>query len=387
MATSDGFPPVLHVCFVIFYSTVFVMSSVGNTWVIIKCYKSLKRQRVPLMWLVGNLAFADLLFTSLTVLNVIDFFWRWVGGNGTCRLHGFLVEATYTTSITTLVLITFQRHKAVTDPFNARVQGWARKEYIKLAIAWFVCLVVCSPLVDIYRLETRGNAIVCVNTTWGDIGRQVYYTLHATFFFVLPFLYMILTQRIIHRALCARVVPIISNSFIEKSTQRHKKVAKTLIALTIAFAICWSPFMVTRTLINFHVASPGLVWRASQLLICLNAALDPILYGYYGGNLQSSMKKFIKCNFAKTRDSDLPSVFVLRTDISQRTRESIQQRPGSLRASPSQNMMLQSLWKTLFFQYACYFLFSFLFFFSVLVSSIRLSWDRPLMRLFDELNI
>ena len=105
--------------------------------------------------------------------------------------------------------------------------------------------------------------------------------------------------------------------------------------------------MVTRTLINFHVASPGLVWRASQLLICLNAALDPILYGYYGGNLQSSMKKLIKCNFAKTRDSDLPSVFVLRTDISQRTRESIQQRPG--RASPSQNMMLQSLWKTLFF--------------------------------------
>ena len=341
MTTSDGFPPVLQVSFVIFYSTVFVMSSVGNTWVIIKCYKSLKRQHVPLMWLVANLAFADLLFTSLTVLNVIDFFWRWVGGNGTCRLHGFLVEATYTTSITTLVLITFQRHKAVTDPFNARVQGWARKEYIKLAMAWFLSLFVCSPLADMYRLETRGNATVCVNTTWGDIGRQVFYTLHATFFFVLPFLYMILTQRIIHRALCERVVPTISNSFIEKSLQQHKKVSNTLIAVTIAFAICWSPFMVTRTLINFHVASPGLVWRASQLLICLNAALDPILYGYYGGNLQSSMKKLIKCNFAKTRDSDLPSVFVLRTDISQRTRESIQQRPG--RSVPSQNMMLQSL--------------------------------------------
>ena len=341
MATSDSFPPVLRACFVIFYSTVFVMSSVGNIWVITKCYKSLKRQHVPLMWLVANLAFADLLFTSLTVLTVIDFFWRWVGGNSTCRLHGFLVETTYSTSITTLVLITFQRLKAVTDPFNARIRGWARKKYIKLAIAWFLCLAVCSPLLDIYRLETRGNAIVCVNTTWGDIGRQVYYSLHATFFFVLPFLYMILTQRIIHRALRARVVPTISNSFIEKSIQRHKKVAKTLIALTVAFAICWSPFMVTRTLIYFHVASPGLVWRVSQLLICLNAALDPILYGYYGGNLQSSMKKLIKCNFAKTRDSDVPKVFVLRTNISQWTMENIQRRPG--RASPSQNMMLQSL--------------------------------------------
>ena len=347
MATSDGFPPVLKICFVIFYSTVFVMSSVGNTWVIIKCYKGLKRQHMPLMWLVANLAFADLLFTSLTVLSVIDFFWRWVGGNGTCRPYGFLVEATYTTSIATLMLITFQRHKAVTDPFNARVQGWARKEYIKPAIAWFLCLVVCSPLLGIYRLETRGNAIVCVNTTWGDIGRQVYYSLHATFFFVLPFLYMILTQRIIHGALRARVVPTIRNSFIEKSTQRHKKVAKTLTALTISFAICWSPIMVTRTLINFHVASQGLVWRVSQLLIFLNAALDPILYGYYGENL-CSMKKLIKCNFAKRRDSDLPRLFVLRTGISQQTRQNIQRRPG--RASPSQNMMLQPLWKALFFK-------------------------------------
>ena len=305
MATSDDFPSSLQAFFVIFYSTFFLMSIFGNLWMIVTCYKSLKRQLLPLTWLVANLAFADLLFTFLTILNFIDVFWRWVGGNSTCRLHGFLVEATYTTSITTLVLITFQRLKAVTDPFNARIRGWARKEYIKLAIAWFLCLAVCSPLLDIYRLEMRVNAIVCVNTTWGDIGRHVYYSLHATFFFVLPFLYMILTQRIIHRALRARVVPTISNSFIEKSTQQHKKVAKTLIALTIAFAICWSPFMVTRTLIYFHVASPGLVWRVSQLLICLNAGLNPILYGYYGENLKCKLRKRLaRCHFSPKQNSN-----------------------------------------------------------------------------------
>ena len=303
MATSDAFPPSLQAFFVIFYSTFFFMSFFGNLWMIVTCYKSLRRQLHPLIWLLANLAFADLLFTFLTILNFVAAFWHWVGGNSACRLHGFLVEATYT-SITTLVLITFQRLKAVTDTFNARVQGWPRKEYIKLAIAWFVCLVVCSPLLHIYRLETRGNAIVCVNTTWGDIGRQVYYTLHATFFFVLPFLYMILTQRNIHRALCARVVPTISNSFIEKSTQRHKKVAKTLIALTVAFAICWSPFMVTRTLIYFHLASPGIAWRASQLLICLNAALDPILYGYYGENLKRKLKRFASCYISPKQNSN-----------------------------------------------------------------------------------
>ena len=40
----------------------------------------------------------------------------------------------------------------------------------------------------------------------------------------------------------------------------------------------------------FHLAEPGMIWRASQLLICLNAMLDPIMYGYYGGNLKTALR-------------------------------------------------------------------------------------------------
>ena len=302
MAVSEGFSLWMVICFVIFYSTVFIMSTVGNAWVIVTCYKNLKQRHFPLMWLVANLAAADLLFTLLTILNVISFFWRWVGGDSSCKLQGFFVEAAYTTSITTLGLITFQRFKAITDPFDARMNSWARKQHFKLALIWCLCLAVCSPLLHMYHVETTENsAIVCANTTWGNTGQQIYYSLHAAFFFVIPLFYMILTQTLIYRALRTREVPVKRKSFIQKSNQRHRKVAKTLVALTIAFVICWSPFMITRTLMYFHLASPGLVWKASQLLICLNAALDPILYGYYGGNLRSALKKVVRCNFAGKR--------------------------------------------------------------------------------------
>ena len=144
------------------------------------------RQHVPLMWLVANLAFADLLFTSLTVLNVIDFFWRWVGGNGTCRLHGFLVEATYTTSITTLVLITFQRHKAVTDPFNARVQGWAKKEYIKPRYS-LVCVLGCVLTISGYipfgnARKTLSSALIQLGETLVDKCTTLYMRLSSLSF-------------------------------------------------------------------------------------------------------------------------------------------------------------------------------------------------------------
>ena len=304
MTAHEGIPLWMVIVLVIFYSTAFIMSTVGNAWVIVTCYKNLKKKHFPFMWLVANLAAADLLFTFLTILDMISFFWRWVGGDSSCKIQGFFIEATYTTSISTLGLITFQRLKAITDPFNARMNSWARKQHVKLALIWFLCSAVCSPLLHIYHIETPENgAIVCVNTTWGNTGRQIYYSLHAAFFFVIPLCYIIRTQTVIYRALRTRELPVKRNSFIRKSNQRHRKVTKTLIALTITFVICWSPFMITRTLMYFHLASTGLVWRASQLLICLNAALDPILYGYYVGNLKSALKRVVRCNCAGKRAS------------------------------------------------------------------------------------
>ena len=35
------------------------------------------------------------------------------------------------------------------------------------------------------------------------------------------------------------------------------------------------------------------MWRASQLLIFVNTALDPIPYGICGENLKSSLKRFL----------------------------------------------------------------------------------------------
>ena len=69
-----------------------------------------------------NLATADLLFTLLSVFNMIGYLWRWVGAKYTCKLQGFFVEASYTTSIMTLETISYQRLKATTDPFSTRAR-------------------------------------------------------------------------------------------------------------------------------------------------------------------------------------------------------------------------------------------------------------------------
>ena len=281
------------VLFGVFYITVFALSILGNTWVLVMCYKTLKQRHSPFMWLLTNLATSDLSFTLLTVFNSIGFYWQWLGGNSTCKLQGYLIEVSNTASVITLVVVSHQRLKALTDPFNARIRSWPNREFKKLVMIWGLSLAVCSPLLYIYRVKTDKNGkVVCATSSWGSIYPQIYYSLHAAFFFVIPLLYMVFTQGRIFHSLRPTVGPV-SNLFIIRSHQRQRKVAKTLAALTIAFVLCWSPFMVTRTLIQVHVASDGFVWRASQLLIFLNTVLDPLLYGFFGGNLKTSLQRLM----------------------------------------------------------------------------------------------
>lgn len=144
MTTSDDFPIAILVSFSVFYSTCFMLSTIGNTWVLLRCYKNLKQRYYPFMLLLTNLASADLLFTFLTIFNGIGFLEQWIGGNITCKLQGFLLEASYTTSVTTLVAISHQRLRALVDPFSVRISSWSKSQRIKLILMWTSSLLVCS---------------------------------------------------------------------------------------------------------------------------------------------------------------------------------------------------------------------------------------------------
>ena len=131
MAFSEEFSLITVVFGSLLYCTVFILSVVGNSWIIVVTYQRTIKKRIfnHFTCLVANLAFADLVFISLTIFNFVSFYSDWPGGDSTCKFHGFLVEATYTTSISTLVVISYQRLRAVTDPFKARFCRWIRMKY------------------------------------------------------------------------------------------------------------------------------------------------------------------------------------------------------------------------------------------------------------------
>ena len=207
-----------------------------------------------------------------------------------------------------LGLISFERLKAMVDPSSVRLV--TREDMLRKFIAvWSVSVVVASPLLYAYQTQTDDTRTVsCTNITFGNLARQIYHTIHAFCFFLVPLVYMIVVQKRIFLSLRSRFASNTSNIIASVRYKRHFKVAKVLAALTIAFVICWSPFMVTRTMLYFHLTNGGYVWRASQLLILLNTVLDPILYGVYG----EAMRQYARSLFKKTRRPLFPHVDPLR---------------------------------------------------------------------------
>ena len=287
----------LYVSFIFFYCAVFLSSVVGNVIVLCRCYWTTKRQPSPIRWFIANLAFSDLTFTVLTLLDYIAYCWTWLGGNVTCKLQGFLIEACYTTSIMTLVVISYERRKAVIKPFTARMRPF-HGEKRKLIAIWMASFVTGSPLLYAYNVEIHASGLLfCTNSSIGDLGKQVYYSIHGVCVFIVPLAYMIYSQSTIFVTLRSRAALLTRNNFTTAPTNFHRKVAKTLSAFSVAFAVCWAPFIVFRTLVYFHVGEGrGYAWVGCQLLVILNTVVDPLLYGIYGENMKASLQRFFKCS-------------------------------------------------------------------------------------------
>ena len=206
--TNSNMSPLMKNSLYCVYATVFSLAFVGNTFALITCYKTYKVTTSVLLCFIASLASADLMFTLLSIFDLIAFIrdGDWFGGNPVCKIQSFLIEASYTVSILTLVAISRERLNAVSSPVLARAQRTAHRIVLSIII-WVLGIATCTPLLQAYYIkkeEDTGKSL-CVNENIGDLGRQTYYTVQAGFLFILPLTFMIWAHSQIFRLLSKHV--------------------------------------------------------------------------------------------------------------------------------------------------------------------------------------
>ena len=302
--------PMMTNIFYCLYAIVFTLAFVGNTFALITCYKTYKVTTSVLICYIASLATADLMFTLLSIFDLIAFIGKgdWFGGNPVCKIQSFLIESCYTVSILTLVAISFERLKAVSSPVLARAQRTTERTVI-LKVMWVIGIVSCGPLLYAYYVkkdETTGKSL-CVNEHMGDIGRQTYYAIQAGLLFLLPLGFMCWAHVRIFQHLSSHVKTRHSITTDRGDGLKQRKVTKMLALVTLVFFICYGPFMVIRALRYFYIYNGDTLWRMGQMMIFGQAAVNPIIYCFYSKQFRFSFKDLFRCRFSTKETRKLRS--------------------------------------------------------------------------------
>lgn len=291
---DEEFPLALIIGFGILYVIFFTVAFFGNIMALLTCYKKYHSSRSILLVYIASLATADLLFAILSIFDLTYFFLgSWPGGNAMCKIQGFLIETSYSASILTLVAISYERSRSVTSTTLARNRG-VEQRTIVIKILWIVSIVLCVPLLYGYATKEDNGKQLCLNTNWGDSGRQTYYILQAVFIFIFPLVFMIWAHTKILRVLQAHID---NSEGVGSVGSKQHKVTKMLAVVTLVFFCCWSPFIMVRALRYFYAYEGDELWRLTQLIIFGNSAANPILYCFYSAQFRRTFKEIIRCKF------------------------------------------------------------------------------------------
>ncbi|XP_061665206.1 P2Y purinoceptor 3 [Syngnathoides biaculeatus] len=282
------------------YSFTFVFSLSLNAVVLYRSFRRTKRWNASLIYMV-NLAATDLMYGLSLPFLVASYVMRdrWVFGDLACRLVRFLFYFNLYCSIFFLTCISVHRYLGICHPM--RVTALESKKAVKCAcvLVWAAVFAFTCP---IFRFAQTGRASDGADYCWDDavdrdFSDYVPYgvVLHLLGFFV-PFSviawcysHVVLTifETVRSRPRDHAGVSVFPGADSPYAGRRRKSI-RTIVAITLLFALCFFPFHVTRTVFLLLKVSKGvpcqtvttvsMCYKVTRPLASFNAWLNALLY-------------------------------------------------------------------------------------------------------------
>ncbi|OCT59424.1 P2Y purinoceptor 4 [Xenopus laevis] len=282
-----------HIFLPICYLFTFLLSLGLNSVVLTQC---LRHPRNPSLVYMFNLALSDLMYSLSLPFLITSYISRdrWLFGDPMCRLVRFLFYFNLYCSIFFLTCISYHRYRGICHPMRTmRIETlrWVRATCV---LVWTLVFALTSPILFFARtgpLDGPVDGVTCWDDALDeDLPKYVPYGvfLHISGFF-LPFsLTAWCYSRVVRtlwRTLKGGVVP----GPVPGVAQRRKSI-RTIVTITLLFALCFLPFHVTRTIflaLRAGGAALGgcralgvvaVCYKVTRPLASANAFLNALLY-------------------------------------------------------------------------------------------------------------
>ncbi|KAM4015279.1 chemerin-like receptor 1 [Anomaloglossus baeobatrachus] len=276
------------VCFVVIGSVFCLLGIIGNGLVIWFGFFKMKKT-VNVVWFL-SLAIADFFFALVYPVHSIQYLLKkW--SKFLCKIMALLLSLNSSVSVLQLMVISVDRCICVVFPVWCHNHRRPRLVFKIALIIWIISFALATPYILYADTLKRYDGTICI--LYIDYSFYIKKTvLGFVFFFLLPLIIIVSCYIVIIRHMRRKHIFTSCKSF------------KTIMAIIIAFFICWFPYYLISLFIIFRpIRIPFYVLYYGNMigfiLIIINSCINPILYVFIGqdfkvtycGSFQATIEK------------------------------------------------------------------------------------------------
>lgn len=291
------------------YSAICITGTIGNLMLIFSL--ALERQRKTSQYFILNLATVDLLTCVLSIPFdiVLVALGGWPFGSVLCRIIYPLQTIFMAVSVSTLLCMALERHRAIIHPLKYKIPG--RVIILVITLIWVLSAALVSP----YALALKMKNGDCVEN-WPN-NDPIYPKMFTLGVFLLLYLgplcviSVTYTRIGVHLRADSRKANFLvasKKASVKKHARRNIRVVKVFVFAVIAFAVCLLPFHVMWIWSEF---GNGQTWphfstvlTFAYVIFYANSAVDPYIFGALGRRYNSC-----RCFYQRFGKSGLTIVF------------------------------------------------------------------------------
>ncbi|XP_049743911.1 chemerin-like receptor 2 isoform X2 [Elephas maximus indicus] len=260
------------------YCLAFVLGIPGNAIVI--WFTGFKwKKTVATLWFL-NLAIADFIFVLFLPLYIsyVAMNFHWPFGIWLCKANSFIAQLNMFASVFFLTVISLDRYVHLVHPALSHQHRTLKNSVIVIILVWFLASLIGGPALYFRDTVELHNHTLCYNNFHeNDLDLRLMRHHALTWMkFIIGYLFPLITMSICYSCLIFQVK--------KRSILISSKHFWTVLAVVIAFLICWTPyhlFSIWELMMHHNSYFSQMLQAGIPLstgLAFLNSCLNPILY-------------------------------------------------------------------------------------------------------------
>ncbi|XP_049868569.1 pyrokinin-1 receptor-like [Pectinophora gossypiella] len=298
----------------IIYTLIFITGLFGNIFTCIVIIRN-KSMHTATNYYLFSLAISDLLLLVSGMPQEMYSIWsKWpyVFGHTFCLIRGLAAETSTNASVLTITLFTVERYLAICHPFVSHKMSKLSRAMKHVMLLWVVSFGLALPQALQFGIKDHQGVTMCLQTR---VIIAHSFEISTFFFFFAPMilitvLYSLIGLRLKKTSISKQTKEKedfernmrFNHRIRRKHSQSTRRVVKMLVAVVVAFFICWAPFHAQRlvaiygTAENHLARSPVLLFVYSTLTYIsgifyyMSTCINPIFYHIMSNKFREAFK-------------------------------------------------------------------------------------------------